>query len=176
MLRARAGGAGLDAGGAGALGDPGSRPPLRRRRRLGRAEGGGRARAADGAGACRARGVGSAAEAALRRRDARRLRRAERRGGRRARPDRRAPGGNAGRPRAGAGRDPATRVSLEIERSLGGSREGSLLGAIDRTVTAPGARALAARLARPLMSPEAIDARLDAIEWLLGRRTLRQKL
>jgi len=72
--------------------------------------------------------------------------------------------------------DPATRVSLEIERSLGGSREGSLLGAIDRTVTAPGARALAARLARPLMSPEAIDARLDAIEWLLGRRTLRQKL
>jgi DNA mismatch repair protein MutS len=72
--------------------------------------------------------------------------------------------------------DPATRASLEIERSTSGAREGSLLGAIDRTVTAPGARALAARLARPLMSPEAIDARLDAIDWLLGRRTLRQKL
>ncbi len=73
--------------------------------------------------------------------------------------------------------DPATRASLEIERSTSpAARDGSLLGAIDRTVTAPGARLLAARLARPLMSPEAIDARLDAIDWLLGRRTLRQKL
>ncbi|HWF78829.1 MAG TPA: DNA mismatch repair protein MutS [Caulobacteraceae bacterium] len=72
--------------------------------------------------------------------------------------------------------DPATRASLEIERSQSGSREGSLLAAIDRTVTAPGARTLAARLARPLMAPEAIDARLDAIDWLLTRRALRQKL
>jgi DNA mismatch repair protein MutS len=72
--------------------------------------------------------------------------------------------------------DPATRASLEIERTASGARDGSLLAAIDRTVTAPGARLLAARLARPLMSPEAIDARLDAIEWLLARRTLRQKL
>jgi len=72
--------------------------------------------------------------------------------------------------------DPATRASLEIERASGGARDGSLLAAIDRTVTAPGARALAARLARPLMSPEAIDARLDAVEWLLGRRALRQRL
>ncbi|MFI4934695.1 MAG: DNA mismatch repair protein MutS [Caulobacterales bacterium] len=72
--------------------------------------------------------------------------------------------------------DPATRTSLEIERSLGGGREGSLLAAIDRTVTSGGARLLAARLARPLMSPEAIDARLDAIDWLLARRALRQKL
>jgi DNA mismatch repair protein MutS len=31
--------------------------------------------------------------------------------------------------------DPATRISLEIDRSQGGSREGSLLAAIDRTVT-----------------------------------------
>jgi DNA mismatch repair protein MutS len=72
--------------------------------------------------------------------------------------------------------DPATRASLEIERSQSGSRDGSLLAAIDRTVTAPGARVLAARLARPLTSPEAIDARLDAVDWLLARRTLRQKL
>jgi DNA mismatch repair protein MutS len=72
--------------------------------------------------------------------------------------------------------DPATRTSLEIERATGGARDGSLLAAIDRTVTAPGARQLAARLARPLMSPEAIDARLDAIDWLLARRTLRQRL
>src|SRR5271154_3523154 len=77
--------------------------------------------------------------------------------------------------------DPATRASLEIERAqvsagVGGGRECSLLAAIDRTVTAPGARLLAARLARPLMSPEAIERRLDAIDWLLARRALRQKL
>jgi len=72
--------------------------------------------------------------------------------------------------------DPATRASLEIEKSLSGARDGSLLGAIDRTVTAPGARLLAARLARPLLDPAAIDARLDAVAWLLERRPLRQQL
>ena len=59
--------------------------------------------------------------------------------------------------------DPATRASLEIERSQSGGREGSLLAAIDRTVTAAGARLLAARLARPLLDPAAIEARLDAV-------------
>ena len=72
--------------------------------------------------------------------------------------------------------DPATRASLEIERSLSGAREGSLLGAVDRTVTAPGARLLAARLARPLLDPAAIDARLDAVAWFVERRPLRQRL
>ncbi|WP_332773390.1 DNA mismatch repair protein MutS [Phenylobacterium sp.] len=72
--------------------------------------------------------------------------------------------------------DPATRTSLEIEKSLSGARDGSLLGAIDRTITAPGARMLAARLARPLLDPAAIDARLDAVEWFCERRPLRQKL
>jgi len=72
--------------------------------------------------------------------------------------------------------DPATRDSLEIERTTGGSVAGSLLAAIDRTITAPGARMLAARLGRPLTSPEAINARLDAVEWLAARRTLRERL
>ncbi|MDP1872896.1 DNA mismatch repair protein MutS [Phenylobacterium sp.] len=70
--------------------------------------------------------------------------------------------------------DPATRTSLEIERSLSGGREGSLLAAIDRTVTAPGARLLATRLARPLVEPAAIDARLDAVAFFCARRPLRQ--
>ncbi|MFT4936755.1 MAG: DNA mismatch repair protein MutS [Pseudoalteromonas distincta] len=70
--------------------------------------------------------------------------------------------------------DPATRTSLEIERSLSGGREGSLLAAIDRTVTAPGARLLATRLARPLVEPAAIDARLDAVAFFCARRALRQ--
>jgi len=72
--------------------------------------------------------------------------------------------------------DPATRTSLEIEKSTSGGREGSLLAAIDRTVTAPGSRLLAARLARPLLDPAAIDARLDAVAWFLDHRPQRQKL
>ena len=62
----------------------------------------GGAGAADGAGAGRAGRLRGAAEAALRRRDPRRLRRPDRRGGRRARPDRRPSGDHPGRPRAGA--------------------------------------------------------------------------
>ena len=72
--------------------------------------------------------------------------------------------------------DPATRISLEIERSQSGGRDGSLLAAIDRTVSAGGARLLAARLGRPLLDPDAIGARLDAVDWLLARRDLRRDL
>ena len=72
--------------------------------------------------------------------------------------------------------DQATRVSLEIDRTQSGNRDGSLLGAIDRTVTAPGARRLAERIARPLSWPEAIEARLDAVGWFLDRRDARRGL
>ena len=72
--------------------------------------------------------------------------------------------------------DPATRASLEIDRSASGTRDGSLLSAIDRTIGAPGARLLAARLARPLLDPVAIDHRLDAVDWLLTRRAPRRDL
>jgi DNA mismatch repair protein MutS len=72
--------------------------------------------------------------------------------------------------------DPATRASLEIERTQSGGRDGSLLGAIDRTVTAGGARLLAARLARPLLDVAAIERRLDAVDWLLGERDMRRDL
>ncbi|MGB6319682.1 MAG: DNA mismatch repair protein MutS, partial [Litorimonas sp.] len=47
--------------------------------------------------------------------------------------------------------DSATRASLEIDRTTSGKRKGSLLSVIDRTVTGPGARLLAARLSRPLV-------------------------
>ena len=43
--------------------------------------------------------------------------------------------------------DPATRRSLELTRTLAGESRGSLLHAIDRTVTAAGGRLLAERLA-----------------------------
>jgi DNA mismatch repair protein MutS len=71
--------------------------------------------------------------------------------------------------------DPATRFSLEIERTQNGAREGSLLAAVDRTVTAGGARLLAGRLARPLLDPAAIEVRLDAVAWFLERRELRER-
>ena len=64
--------------------------------------------------------------------------------------------------------DPATRASLEIERSQ--SRRARGLAARPPSTArsrAGGARLLAARLARPLLDPDAIDARLDAVEWLL---------
>jgi DNA mismatch repair protein MutS len=72
--------------------------------------------------------------------------------------------------------DPATRASLEIDRNQSGGREGSLLAAIDRTVTAGGARLLASRLGRPLLDPASIEARLDAVQWMLDQRDERQGL
>jgi DNA mismatch repair protein MutS len=72
--------------------------------------------------------------------------------------------------------DPATRSSLEIERSQSGGRDGSLLAAIDRTITAAGARRLADRLARPLLDPAEIDGRLDSIAYFLERRPVRAGL
>ncbi|MBU2417343.1 MAG: DNA mismatch repair protein MutS, partial [Alphaproteobacteria bacterium] len=72
--------------------------------------------------------------------------------------------------------DPATRLSLEIDRTQRGEREGSLLACIDRTVTSGGARALAERIARPLRNPVEINHGLDGVEWLLERRDLRRDL
>ena len=59
--------------------------------------------------------------------------------------------------------DPATRANLELTRTLAGERRGSLLDAIDCTVTAAGSRLLAQRLAAPLTDAEAIAHRLDAV-------------
>ncbi|MGE0626691.1 MAG: DNA mismatch repair protein MutS [Hyphomicrobiaceae bacterium] len=72
--------------------------------------------------------------------------------------------------------DAASRASLEITRSSAGDRQGSLLAALDRTVTGPGARELAARLTSPLTDPHAINARLDAVGFLLERERVREDL
>ena len=61
--------------------------------------------------------------------------------------------------------DAATRRSLELTRTLSGDRKGSLLAVIDRTVTGPGARLLAARLAAPLTNAGEINARLDMVQY-----------
>src|SRR5258706_1641788 len=59
--------------------------------------------------------------------------------------------------------DPATRANLELTRTLAGDRRGSLLDAIDCTVTPAGSRLLAQRLAAPLTDSAAIARRLDAV-------------
>src|SRR5690242_18348442 len=59
--------------------------------------------------------------------------------------------------------DPATRGNLELTRTLAGERRGSLLDAIDCTVTPAGSRLLAQRLAAPLTDSAAIARRLDAV-------------
>ena len=63
--------------------------------------------------------------------------------------------------------DQATRASLEIDQAMAGTREGSLVHAVDRTLTAPGARTLADRLARPSSDHDTITARHDAVAWCL---------
>ena len=62
--------------------------------------------------------------------------------------------------------DPATRDSLEICRTQTGSLAGSLLGCIDRCVTAPGRRLLASDLSAPLTDTRAIEVRLALVQWL----------
>ena len=72
--------------------------------------------------------------------------------------------------------DAATRANLELMRTLAGEQRGSVLAAIDRTVTAAGFRLLSARLAAPLTDPAAIARRLDAIDTMLADAPLRSEL
>ncbi|WP_431311107.1 DNA mismatch repair protein MutS [Methylobacterium nigriterrae] len=72
--------------------------------------------------------------------------------------------------------DAATRANLELTRTLSGARAGSLLDAIDRTVSASGARLLAEHLAGPLMDLEAIARRHEAVAFLAEDRALRRAL
>jgi DNA mismatch repair protein MutS len=73
--------------------------------------------------------------------------------------------------------DEFTRRSLELTRTLReGTREGSLLSYLDRTVTPMGARLLQESLLAPLTDRAAIDARLDAVGDLVEAHALRQGL
>jgi DNA mismatch repair protein MutS len=69
--------------------------------------------------------------------------------------------------------DAATRANLELTRAQSGAREGSLLDAIDMTVTPAGGRLLAERLASPLTDPEAIAQRLDCVAFFIENADLR---
>ena len=61
--------------------------------------------------------------------------------------------------------DAATRASLEIVTDAEGGRAHSLLTAVNRTVTAAGARLLADDLSAPLTDRAAIEARWEAVGW-----------
>ena len=69
--------------------------------------------------------------------------------------------------------DMATRANLELTRTLGGTRDGSLLATVDRCVTSAGSRLLAARLASPLVDRDALDARLACVAFFAEHATLR---
>ncbi len=72
--------------------------------------------------------------------------------------------------------DGATRRSLELVDSLSGDKNSSLLKVIDRTVTGPGGRLLASRVSNPLRNVQAINDRLDMLEFFVGRHELRSDI
>jgi DNA mismatch repair protein MutS len=72
--------------------------------------------------------------------------------------------------------DPATRANLELTRTLAGERRGSLLDAIDCTVTPAGSRLLAQRLAAPLTDGAAIARRLDAVAEFVADSAAREDI
>lgn len=73
--------------------------------------------------------------------------------------------------------DPFTRRNLELTETIRARKvEGSLLGILDRTVTAMGARLIRSWLAQPLLDPARLNARLDAVEALTPQEALRVEL
>ncbi|MGE0287148.1 MAG: DNA mismatch repair protein MutS [Bradyrhizobium sp.] len=72
--------------------------------------------------------------------------------------------------------DPATRANLELTRTLSGERRGSLLDAIDCTVTPAGSRLLAQRLAAPLTDSAAIARRLGTVTIFVDDGAARQDI
>ena len=74
--------------------------------------------------------------------------------------------------------DEMTRRNLELVEPLsgGGDTAGTLLGVLDRTVTAMGARLLRQWILTPLLAREAIESRLDAVAALAGDALARAAL
>ncbi|MEN2495209.1 MAG: DNA mismatch repair protein MutS [Hyphomicrobiaceae bacterium hypho_1] len=72
--------------------------------------------------------------------------------------------------------DAATRSNLELIRSSSGKKQGSLLAALDRTLTGPGTRELTERISNPLRDITSIIARQDALCFLVDHNVLRDDL
>jgi DNA mismatch repair protein MutS len=73
--------------------------------------------------------------------------------------------------------DQFTRRNLELTETIRSRKtEGSLLGVLDRTVTAMGARLLRTWINQPLLDIHRLNARLDAVEALAAEESLRAEL
>ncbi|MGB5838090.1 MAG: DNA mismatch repair protein MutS [Albidovulum sp.] len=72
--------------------------------------------------------------------------------------------------------DAATRRNLEITQALSGGRDGSLIAAIDRTVTAGGGRLLERRLSAPSRDLNEIKSRLEAVRFFANDARLVEAL
>ena len=72
--------------------------------------------------------------------------------------------------------DAATRRNLELTQALSGGREGSLLHAIDLTVTAGGARLLERRISAPSRDLTQIHARHESVRFLLEQSRFSEDL
>ena len=72
--------------------------------------------------------------------------------------------------------DSSTRRNLELTQTLSGSKNGSLLRVIDRTVTGPGARLLEKRLSSPSTCIKTITPRLDSIDVFKSNNMLRMEI
>ena len=72
--------------------------------------------------------------------------------------------------------DSSTRKSLEISQTLIGNKKGSLIDAVDMTLTAVGARQLDKDISAPLTNIEEINGRLDMIDFLIDSNTVRKSI
>ena len=72
--------------------------------------------------------------------------------------------------------DASTRRNLEITSALSGGKEGSLLAAIDKTLTAAGGRLLERRLSAPSRDLATIQDRLDMVRFLQEQSRFRTDL
>lgn len=68
--------------------------------------------------------------------------------------------------------DSASQRNLEIMSTLSGKRKGSLFSVVDKTVTAAGARMLAAWLSAPQTSVAVINGRLDNVQLFVDQQGL----
>lgn len=73
--------------------------------------------------------------------------------------------------------DESTFANLELVKTLiGGRRQGSLLGLLDKTVTAMGARQLRRWIELPLRDENKIEERLDAVDELMDEAVFRDAI
>ena len=73
--------------------------------------------------------------------------------------------------------DYTARRNLELTQTMrAGEKRGSLLWVLDHTKTAMGSRMLRSWLEKPLLNPQQINKRLDAVEELVGSTVAREEL